>query len=79
MQHAIDLDGGNRRALQRRQQYPPEGIAERQSESPLQGFGDDGRAPLGNRALNDLKFRRFNKVLPIFLNHGCVSLPQGKN
>ncbi len=38
----------------------PERVAERQAEASLQGFGNDGGAPFGNGALNDLKLGRFN-------------------
>ena len=47
MQHAIDLDGSDSCTLQRRQQHPAQGIAQRQAEATLQGFGDKGRLLLG--------------------------------
>ena len=41
--HAVDLDGGDGRALQRGQQHPAQGVAERHAEAPLERLGDDAR------------------------------------
>ena len=42
MQHAVDVDGGDGGALQRRQQDAAQRVAERQAEAALQRFGDHG-------------------------------------
>jgi hypothetical protein len=44
VQHALDADRGHRGALERRQQHPPQRVAERQPEAALQRLGDEGRA-----------------------------------
>jgi len=41
MQHAVDLDGGDGTAAQRRQQNATQRVAERQAEAPLQRLGDE--------------------------------------
>ena len=46
MQHAVDLDRGDRRALQAREEHAPQRVAERQAEAALQRLGDDGRLPV---------------------------------
>ena len=48
VQHVLDLDRGDRRALQRRQQHAAQRVAERQAEAALQRFGDEGRLALGS-------------------------------
>ena len=46
MQHAVDLHRRDRSALQRRQQNAAQRIAERQTETALERFGDDRRKTL---------------------------------
>src|SRR3546814_3437350 len=49
----LDLDRGDRRALERGQKNPAQRIAERQAEAALQRFGDEGRlAPAVARDLD---------------------------
>ena len=55
VQHALDLDRGDGRALQRRQQHAAQRIAERQAEAALQRFGDDGGDAAGIMAGFDLE------------------------
>ena len=43
VQHAVDLHGGDGRALQRGQQHAAQRVAERHAEAALQRLGDDGR------------------------------------
>ena len=69
VQDAVDTHRRNRRSLQRRQKHASERVAQRQSESPFQRLGDDGRHPPGIDARHDVEFRRFDKSLPVLLNH----------
>jgi hypothetical protein len=43
VQHAVDLDLGDRRPGQRRQQHATKRVAERVAEAPLERFDDDAR------------------------------------
>jgi hypothetical protein len=52
MQHAVDLDGGDGRALQRRQQHATQRVAERHAEAPLERTRNDGSQTL--RVVSDL-------------------------
>ena len=72
MQHAVDLDSGNGRAAQRRQQNTAQRIAERQAVAALQRLGDER----GQRLLlrRELDLVRLDQFLPVFLDHG-ISLP----
>ncbi len=45
VQHAVDLDLGDRRARQRRQQHAPQRVAERVAEAALERLDDDARVP----------------------------------
>ena len=47
MQHVVDLDRRDGRALQRGQQHAAQRIAERQAEAALERLGDDGRGATG--------------------------------
>ncbi len=55
MQHAVDVDGGDGGALERRQQDAPQGVAEGQAEAALKRLGDDGRETLGVFAGGDVE------------------------
>ena len=55
MQHALDLDRGDGRALKRRQQHAAQRVAERQAEAALERFGRDGRRLAGFMAGFDLQ------------------------
>ena len=46
MQHAVDLDGGDGRALERGQQHAAQGVAERHAEAALERFSDERRDAL---------------------------------
>ncbi len=69
MQDAVDMDGGDRRTLQRRQQDAAQGVAEREAKAELQRAGDDGREALRVIARDDFKLVGLGELLPIFLNH----------
>ncbi len=69
MQHAVDMDGGDGRALQRGQQDAAQRIAERQAEAALQRLRHHGRDALGIFAGHDLQLVRLDQFLPVFLNH----------
>jgi hypothetical protein len=43
VQHVLDLDRGDRGALQRGEQHAAQRVAQRQAEAALQRFGDEGR------------------------------------
>ena len=43
VQHAVDVDRGDRGALQRGKQHPAQRVAERLAEAALERLGDDGR------------------------------------
>jgi hypothetical protein len=43
VQHVVDLDAGDGRALQRAHQHTAQRVAQRQAEAALERFGDDGR------------------------------------
>ncbi len=72
MQHAVDLDGGDGSAAQRRQQHAAKRVAERQAEAALERLGDERRQRLALRGEFDLV--RLDQFLPVFLDH-LVFLP----
>ena len=51
VQHVLDLDRGDRRALERRQENAAKRVAQRQAEATLQRFGNERRLPLAIAAL----------------------------
>src|SRR3546814_4795107 len=55
VEDVLDLDRGDRRALERGQKTPAQRIAERQAEAALQRFGDEGR--LAPAVARDLDFK----------------------
>nr|WP_272214331.1 hypothetical protein [Marinicella sp. W31]MDC2876384.1 hypothetical protein [Marinicella sp. W31] len=67
MQHAVDLNGGDSSATQRRQKNAPQRIAERQTEAAFQRFSNE-RDLLGP-AGSELHLRRLDQFLPVFLYH----------
>ncbi len=64
VQHAVDVDRGDRRALQRGQQHPAQRVAERLAEAALERLGDEGRNAAGIVAVGNLEFLRLDKFLP---------------
>ena len=54
---ALDLDRGDGRALQRREQHPPQRVAERDAEAALERLGDELAVLVGERVLLDLQSR----------------------
>ena len=70
VQHAVDMDRGDRRALQRRQQNAAQRVAERQAEAALERLGDDGRDAARIVAGRDIELVRLDEFLPVLLNHG---------
>src|SRR6516165_8791743 len=69
MQDPINLDGGDRGALQRRQQNPAQRIAERQAKAALERLGHDRGHASRFIANNYIEFAWLDKLLPILLNH----------
>ena len=69
MDHAVDLDGGDRRALQRGQQNATERVAERHAEATLEGFGHQARLALGVGAGLDLGLLGTDQLLPVSFDH----------
>jgi hypothetical protein len=78
VQDVVDLDAGDRRALQRAHQHAAQRVAERQAEATLERFGDDGR--LARRIVPgaNLELRRLDQFLPVLVDHACLlnSCPQ---
>ena len=70
MQHAVDMHGGDGRALQRRQQHAAQRVAERHAEAALQRLGDDGGDLAALAAGRDIELVGLDQILPIFLQHG---------
>ena len=74
MQHVVDLDAGDGRALQRRHQNATQRVAERQAKATLQRFGDNGRHALSiSTGLHD-QLLRLNEFLPILVDHAFASI-----
>ena len=74
MQHAVDLHGGDRRALQRGQQHAAQRVAERQAEAALERLGDDAsRSACGSLPGDDLELVRLDQFLPVLLDHDALS------
>jgi hypothetical protein len=67
VQHAVDVYGGDRRALQRGKQHPAQGIAERHAKAALERLGDHRRHLVPLPAGLDLELARLDQVLPILL------------
>src|SRR5947208_2712661 len=60
MQHPLDLDRGDGRALQRGQKHTPERVAERQTKAALQRLSDDRGGPAGVMAAIHFQLLRFD-------------------
>ena len=69
MQDTVDLDRGNRRALQRRQENSAQRIAEGEAKAALERLRDDRRHALWIVAGNHFELARLDKLLPVLLNH----------
>ena len=69
VQHTVDLDGGDGRALKRAHQHAPQRVAEREAEAALEWFGNDRRLACGvSPGLND-QLGWLDQLLPIFMDH----------
>ena len=77
MHDAVDLDGGHRRALQRRQQHAAQRVAERHAEAALERLGDDARLAHAVGAGLDLRLLGADELVPVSFNHGRISLGRG--
>jgi hypothetical protein len=60
VQHAVDVDGRDRGALQRREQHAAERVAERLAEAALKRLGDDRRDAAVVLALRDFELFRLD-------------------
>ena len=69
VQHAVDLNRGDRGALQRLKQNAAQRVAERQTEAALERLGNDHGMRARSRAGIDLQLHRLNQFLPILLDH----------
>ena len=69
MQHAVDLNGGNGRALKRGHQHAAKRVAEGEAEAALERLGDDRRETLRIMARIDFELVRFDKLFPVLLDH----------
>ena len=60
VQHAVDLDLGDRRARHRRQQHAPQRVAERVAEAALERLDDHARLARRDRLhLDDARLQEF--------------------
>ena len=63
MQHALDPDGGDRRALDRREQRAPQAVPDRRAETALERLGGEPPIALGHRLGSyDKRFGFWNPV-----------------
>ena len=69
VQDAFDLQRGDGRPLQRGQQHAPQRIAERQTETALERFGDHRGDAFCVIPRLDRKLLGFNQGLPVLLQH----------
>ena len=67
---AVDLDGGDGGALQRRQQHAAQGVAERHAEAALERLGDHARLALRVGAGLDLRLLGADELVPVSFDHG---------
>jgi hypothetical protein len=67
VQHAIDVHGRHRRALQRGQENATQRVAERRAEAALQWLRHDGGGALRIVALSHLQLVRSDQLLPVLL------------
>ena len=71
VQHAVDLRGGDRGALQRGQQHAAQRVAERHAEAALERLGDDRGLAVGPLPGQHLELGRLDQFLPVLLDHGA--------
>ena len=69
MQDAVNVDGGDGRALERGQQHATQRVAERQAEAALERLGNDRRHAARIVARDHLELVRTDEFLPVLLNH----------
>ena len=69
MNDAVDLDGGDGRALQRGQQNATERVAERHAEATFERFGHQARLALGVGTDLDLRLLGTDQLLPVSFDH----------
>ena len=69
MQHAIDMHGDDRGALQRGEQNAAQRVAERQAEAALQRLRHDRREALAVITRDDFELVRLDQFLPVLLDH----------
>lgn len=75
--HAIDLDGGDGGALQRREENATQSVAERHAEAALERFGDDTGLASRIGAGFDLRLLRTDQLVPVSFDHVVGSLERG--
>ena len=71
VQHAVDLDGGNGRALDRGQQHAPHGVADGGAEAPFERLSVKTAKSIGQRFTFELETLRPLKTFP---EHGVTFL-----
>jgi len=69
LENAVDMDRGDRRALQRREENAAQGIAQGQAEAALERLSHNRGEAFGSFARNDFELVRLDKLLPVLLNH----------
>ena len=67
MQHAVDVDGGDGGALERRQQDAAQRVAQRRAEATLERFGHEGGDAAAVTARLHIELRRTDQFLPVLL------------
>jgi hypothetical protein len=67
--NAIDLDGGDGCALQRREKNATQGVAERHTETALERFGDDASLAASVGPGFDLRLLRTDQLVPVSFDH----------
>ena len=75
VQHAVDMDRSNRRALQRREKNTAQGVAERHAEAALQRLGDSCRHAARVVAGRDFELVRLDQFLPVLLDAHWDAFP----
>src|SRR3546814_3873564 len=72
VQYSVDLHGGHRRTLQRRQQHAANRMAEGKAEAALERLGDYLGDPVRVRSRLDVQLRRLDQFGPVLLQHACA-------
>ena len=70
VQHAVDLDGGDRRAFDRGQQHAPQRVADGRAEAALERLRVEPAEPIGQRLALELQPLGSLKTFP---EHRCMS------